>query len=114
MNGSPDTNTDTLKHILKRLDSLDESIRGNGKPGLRMEMNDLRYAVTEHQRWHDRVDALQDQWWRRLIQPGVVLLYAGILSLVVGGIVGRLTKIDTGTIRKAVQEEMQSSGRSDK
>lgn len=114
MNGSPDTNTNTLKHILKRLDSLDESIRGNGKPGLRMEINDLRYTVSEHQRWHDRVDAMQDQWWRRLIQPGVVLLYAGVLSLIVGGVVGHLTKTDTEVIREAVQEEMQRSGRSDK
>lgn len=109
----------TLQHILKRLESLDESIRGNGKPGLRAELSELQYAIDEHKRWHASMDSAKDQWWQRIIQPGIVVLYAALSSLLAGGLVAYLGRSDIDlekvqeTIQATVEEYLDSGTSSD-
>lgn len=99
-----------LEHILTTLRSLDECIRGNGKPGLRQDLRDLRLDLTACQKRRDELAAQQerlaadrDKWWSRFVQPGVVLVYGGVAFLLALGFMTYLNRLSHAEMRQVIQ-----------
>ncbi len=108
----------TLQHILKRLDRLDEAIRGNGKKGLRQEVDELSISLTNCRSFHEAASRLRfeqrERWWNRLVQPAVVLVYGGIVVLVTAGMatwIQQTVQVDVrDQVRMVMQQEYDGSG----
>lgn len=107
----------TLEYILHTLRSLDEAIRGNGKPGLRQDVSSLNERFTECQRRHteevQQQQQRQDRWWDRMIQPALNLLYKGAVILLVAGAIavfGHNRATEEQRIRTIVEEIQEGVG----
>ena len=110
--------------MLERLDAtvrhLDEAVRGNGKPGLRQEVQDLRSNLLECQRRRDQMAAdaarhaqTADKWWTRIVQPGVVLGWAAVAALLILGFSAWNAKTSRDNVRAEVRsalEDFQAQG----
>ena len=117
--------TATLKShgsLLERLDAkvlhLDEAVRGNGKPGMRQEIQELRGSLTVCQQHRDAMEAEAmrrkaeaDRWWSRWMQPGVVLAWTAAAALFLGGLAAWSARNDAQSVRAEVRAMLDELGK---
>lgn len=104
---------EALKRIDGRVQSLDEAIRGNGKPGLRQDYGELRAAFLACQQRRDLLEAEREREagkrWGRFIQPVLQLVYAGIAFLIVFGFAAWTQSANQGEIEAKIQAAVKAA-----
>jgi hypothetical protein len=102
----------TLTSSVQRVD---EAIRGNGKPGLRHEVDILNRNLAECQRraaTRDEMEARRkadsDKWWTRFVQPGIVLIWAAAAMLLLGGVVSWMEQKSRVDVRDEVRSALEA------
>lgn len=104
---------DVLGEILDKLKSLDEAIRGNGKPGLNERYVQLKAEFDSCRGRREFEQQNKDKIWNRLIHPAVVIIYSGIALLLVTGFGAYMSKRMQIDIKEQVQMIVQEQhGRS--
>ena len=106
--GPVEVEPSVLEHILTTLRSLDEAIRGNGKPGLKQDMSTLRTEFVACRAVRDLERQNKDKVWTRLIHPAVVIVYGGIAILLITGFGTWMSKRMQVDIAEQVQMVIQA------